>query len=202
MLPTGGRVWLYRYRANGKNKRYRIGDATSTTPTAARRAVKGIAGKLAGGEVPNAAKARLRGAVKEAKESTLGAFLTSRYGARVTVERKTGKDSVARIASNCATLMNAPMDETTAWELELWRKTKHEKGRPPATTNRDLTALRARLSKAVEWKVINKHPLADLKPRRTDKSAPIRVISDAEENALMDALSARDARLIERQLLR
>ena len=114
MLPTGGRVWPYRYPANRKNKRYRIGDATSITPAAARRAVKGIAGKLAGGEVPNAAKARLRGAVKEAKESTLGAFLTSRYGARVTVERKTGKDSVARIASNFATLMNAPMDETTA----------------------------------------------------------------------------------------
>jgi integrase len=197
VLPTGTKVWMYRYRAEGLARRYRIGDAAAITPAAARRAAKGVAGKVAAGTDPSGEKRARVAAAKRSKEGTLDAFLTDRYGPWATVERRTGTATVKRIRATFADMLATPMDELTSWRLEQWRKARHEKGRQPSTTNRDLTALKACLAKAVEWKVIDRHPLADLKPRKTDKEVPIRVISEPEEAALRKALRARDARLRE-----
>ena len=41
----------------------------------------------------------------------------------------------------------------------------------PATVNRDLVALKACLSKAVQWKVIPQHPLRDVKRSKDDRAA-------------------------------
>jgi integrase len=197
VLPTGGKVWMYRYRAEGKARRYRLGDASAITPAAARRAAKGIAGKVATGTDPSGDKRARLVAAKRTKEGALAAFLKDHYEPWATVERRTGVATVKRIRATFADMLDTPMDELTSWRLEQWRKARHEKGRQPSTTNRDLTALKACLAKAVEWGVIARHPLADLKPRKTDKEVPIRVISEAEEAALRKALRKRDAALRE-----
>lgn len=197
VFPTGKKVWCLRYRSGGKSKRLRIGDAETITPAAARRSVKGILGRIAQGEDPNQIKVEQKRERQRSKDSSLKVFLDERYAPWVTVERKTGVDLVKRIKSSFVDFLDRPMDGITTWDMERWRKTKHEAGRQPSTTNRDLNALKACLGKATEWGVIDRHPLAGLKPRKTDKEAPIRVISEAEEAALRKALRVRDGRLRE-----
>lgn len=56
--------------------------------------------------------------------------------------------------------------------------------------------MRSVLSKAFEWKIIEKHPLAGLKPLKTDGKAKIRYLSKAEEGRLSSALDTRQSRLV------
>lgn len=63
-----------------------------------------------------------------------------------------------------------------------------------ATVNRDLAALRAALSHAVEIDLLPAHPLARLKPMRVDNRGIVRYLSTEEEHRLRAALAARDAR--------
>ena len=41
------------------------------------------------------------------------------------------------------TLLNKPMSDITPWEIERWRKKRHEKGIKPITTNGDIAVLKA-----------------------------------------------------------
>ena len=60
--------------------------------------------------------------------------------------------------------------------------------------NRVLTALKACLSKAVEWRVLDRHPLAGLKLASVDRIGRLRFLTPDEETRLLAALDARDTR--------
>ena len=60
------------------------------------------------------------------------------------------------------------------------------------TINRDVAALRAALSRAVEWGSLSAHPLARMKPTSEDESAVVRYLSADEEQRLRAALVDRD----------
>ncbi len=192
VYPSGKKSWVFRYRSDGKSKRFLIGDADSISPAKARRRAKTLAGDVANGIDPNAEKERERRETIRSREGTLRAFLEKQYEPWATVERKTGAGTVQRIKANFLALLDKPMDQITNWEIERWRKDKHKAGRTASTTNRDIAALKACISKAVEWDVIDVHPLQGLKPSRVDRSAPIRLISDDEEMRLRKALRDRD----------
>lgn len=66
---SGSAVWYIRYRADGRKRRHRLGDARALTPAAAREAARAIVGRAAVGEDP-AAEIRSRASVP-----TLGALL-------------------------------------------------------------------------------------------------------------------------------
>ncbi len=75
--------------------------------------------------------------------------------------------------------------------------TRVERGKAKTTINRDVTTLKACLSKAVEWEVLDANPLQKLKPIRTDASIRARYLTAGEESALRHALIERDQRLRE-----
>ena len=52
VYPGGRKSWVYRYRSEGKSKRFLIGDAETISPTKARRKAKTLAGDVAN-EEPN-----------------------------------------------------------------------------------------------------------------------------------------------------
>ncbi len=192
VYPSGKKSWVFRYRSDGKSKRFLIGDADSISPAKARRRAKTLAGDVANGIDPNAEKERERRQAIRSREGTLRAFLEKQYEPWATVERKTGAGTVQRIKANFLALLDKPMDQITNWEIERWRKDKHKAGRTASTTNRDIAALKACISKAVEWGVIDAHPLQGLKPSKVDRSAPIRLVNEDEEKRLRKALRDRD----------
>jgi len=51
-----------------------------------------------------------------------------------------------------------------------WRKRRLEAGNKPITINRNLQRLQSVLSKAVLWKVVERHPFAGMKPLKSDRS--------------------------------
>ena len=60
------------------------------------------------------------------------------------------------------------------------------------TINRAVQRLRALLARAVEWKVLERHPFSGLKPLRHDKSGRVRYLSADEETLLREALLGRE----------
>ena len=125
------------------------------------------------------------------------------YGWWVVANRKDGKATLARI-KHCFmdSYGDLKLDQITPNLMDAWR-TKRLKGAgikkaSRETCNRDTGTLKAALSKAVEWKILNTNPLADFKPAQTDrKRRAIRRLYDGEIQALREALIKREERIRE-----
>lgn len=79
--------------------------------------------------------------------------------------------------------------------IEGWRQRRRASGNMPVTVNRGIQRLHALLAKAVEWKVIDKHPFSGIKPLRHDRSGHVRYLNESEEAELRAALQARNDKL-------
>ncbi|HKH21530.1 MAG TPA: hypothetical protein VKB53_11725, partial [Gammaproteobacteria bacterium] len=125
----------------------------------------------------------------------LRGFLEHKYRPWVLAERKTGDEMLQRVQYNFRDFLDKPLGELTHWVAEKWRAAQLKSGKSKATVNRDVAALRAALSKAVEWGLIDCHPLAKLKPIKGDRLTKVRYLSQNEEERLRGALAARDDKL-------
>jgi integrase len=87
--------------------------------------------------------------------------------------------------------------------IDRWRATRrsaHARGASKAnlrevaraTTNRNISSLRAALARAVEWGVLSAMPLGKIKRKAEDENAVVRYLSEDEEVRLRAALIARD----------
>ena len=108
------------------------------------------------------------------------------------VHRKDGKATVKRIKSCFSDFFKSNLNEITAWNVEKWRTRRLKGGKLPSTVNRDLTALKALISKAVEWKHLGDNPLLKVKPSKIDTAAKVRFLSIEEEKRLMNVIDARE----------
>lgn len=188
--PTGRKVYYVQY---ARGKREKLGTVPAVTVEQAREKAKTIlAGIMLGHETP--AQKRLR-----AQAHTLKTFIENVYAPWAEEHRKSGTATVARLKARFLDDMGDKiLPEITPWVIESWRTKRRKAGTALTTINRDVVALRAALSKAVEWDLLAEHPLKDLKPLKTDKTASIvRYLDDAEEQRLRGALKARDARIMQ-----
>ncbi len=188
--PTGRKVYYCQY---ARGKRERLGTVPAVTPEQAREKAKTmLAGIMLGGETPSEAR-------RKAQAYSLSTYLDTIYGPWVETNRKSGAASLARLKSRfLGTLGDELLPDLSLWAIESWRTQRRQAGTAVATINRDLAALRAALSKAVEWGLLSEHPLKDLKPLRSDRAANIvRYLTPAEEQRLRAALIARDRRIIQ-----
>ena len=110
---------------------------------------------------------------------------------------KTAKEQISRIRADFAAWMDRPLPGLTPFLIENWRREQVKRGKKPVTANRDLQRLRALVSKAVEWKLLEVHPFAQVKPLRVDKRGRVRYLSKEEERWLRDALIKRETSLRE-----
>lgn len=185
---TGAMSYICEY---ARGKRITIGKVGTLKPDQARDRAADLIHQAKKGIDPMAEKRRERGL-------TLGQYIEQKYGPWVEAHRKDGAATIARINSCFHELFKFPLSDITAWQVEKWKTTriKHkDKPAKPATVNRDITALKAALSKAVEWGLIDTHPLTKVRPAKVDKQKKIRFLSDDEERRLRQAIENRSERL-------
>src|ERR1022692_2882620 len=103
-----------------------------------------------------------------ARQRTLSAFIESHYDGCAKTHLKTWRFQLERIKADFKTWMDKPVNEIDTNLIEGWRQRRRAAGNLPVTVNRGIQRLHALLAKAVEWKVIDKHPFSGLKPLRHD----------------------------------
>ena len=123
------------------------------SPTEARRKAREMLTEVAKGNDPAQSRRRPRG-------PTLRSFLENDYGPWVTVNRKGGQLTLGRIRSAFSFLLEKKLGEITPRVIEKWCAQRVKAGVKASTCNRDTAALRSALSKAVEWGMLEDHPLS------------------------------------------
>ncbi len=203
VMPSGTKTFAVFVRANGRGTDYTLARWGVKTLAQAREQARAALGKVATGTDPQqekkAAKAAREQAKREAeraRKATLGAFLDEAYGPWIREHRKPAALlNLQQLRSEFKYWLDKPMSELTPWIVDKHRQQRQKAGAKPATLNRYVAGLKAILSKATEWQVIDSHPLAKVKPLKLDSKGKVRYLSVAEERRLRKALSDRETRI-------
>jgi len=92
-------------------------------------------------------------------------------------------------------IFHRKLEDISVRIIERWSAKRMESGNAKSTVKRYLNTLKSVLNKAVEWGVIEKSPLSDLKPIKTDDLGRVRFLSKAEEKSLLKALDDREKKV-------
>lgn len=196
--PSGVRTWYVVYhRANGARTRAKVGKYPATKPPVARRKARAILTGADAGKDHNAEKAKTR---RELRVATWAAYVENEYKPWVLAHRKDGEATMRRLKACFEAEFGAKaLKDITSWVVEKWRAARLKKGVAPATLNRDVTALKAALAKAVEWGMLDAHPLSRMvKPLKVDTKGVVRYLEADEEKRLRDALAAAEGNSLSR----
>jgi len=195
--PTGERRWYYDYRLNGRRNRCKLGVYPNLSPDGARALARISAGDVAKGIDIQARKKAQRAESERAKLATVEKFL-ERYETWEATHRKVRHADRIR-AVFPSKWLSEPLSSLNAWIVESWRRDSRKKGKKATTVNRDIAALKAVLSKAIEWGVLERSQLENLKPLKTDPIGRVRFLSVDEEKRLRQLMRERDAQMRERR---
>ena len=88
-----------------------------------------------------------------------------------------------------------PMATISPLDMERWRAQRMKDGVKPNTVNRDITAIKAALNRAVEMELIAVNPIAKVNKAREDKEVRVRYLDEAEEYRLRAQLKNREDRM-------
>ena len=188
--PSGAMSFFVRYRLKGKQTRFVLGRTTEMTAAQARDSARNILAGVNLGTDPS----NLRRPAPVAK--TLGDFVDKDYAPWAIANRKSAAATLARIRANFEDHWTKPLTELTGWAVEKWRTqrlTHATKPAKPSTVNRDLNALKAAISRAVDWGILESHPLAKVKPSKVDDIGVVRYLTDTERGCLYAAMADREA---------
>lgn len=188
--------FVLRVRPNGRHSYYAtwgrgkwklLGTTETLSPAEARDEARKVLADVWKGEDPiakrRADKSRL----------TLEDYLHQHYEPWAASQHKSGRDEIDRVRTAFAELLSCRLDEISAFAVERWRAARLKAGRRPATVNRDVSALRAALSRAIKWKLLKgPHPLSEVKPLKVDCGGVVRYLTPHEEQRLRATLAARD----------
>ena len=181
-------VSIHRGNEVRRQRRIKVGEHPITSPSEAR-----------GYAEDKLAEARLGQLAPAKRVMTLGEFLEGKYLNWMRSNLKdpaAQEDQIRRCFEDWRAL---PLDEINRELVDTWRSKRRKAGTSPNTINRNVCVIRAVLSKAVEWGILDFHPLAGLKPLRVDRSKPIRTLSADERGRLFATLAARDEELREKR---
>lgn len=183
--PSGVMTYICRYAAG---KRITLGPTTIIKLQRAREWAKDVlADYRATGKDPMEIR-------KAERAYTLRAYIEERYGPWAESHLKSPDKWLHAIGRYLPDLGDKKLPDITPWLLEKHRSARLKAGVSAATANRNLTALKAALQKAVEWGILKVNPLAGVKRMREDANAVIRYLSADEERRLREALDAREER--------
>ena len=152
-----------------RGRRITIGNAAVMFSAQARAKAKEIIGNAAQGIDPIARRGLT-------KPKTLQEFIDYQYEPWALLNIKTGEKTVRNI-KRCFydSFGKKDLKDINIYGIENLRNQRLKSGISKATINRDLTTLKAALSKAVEWELIEEHPLRKLKPLKPQFDLRIRL---------------------------
>lgn len=195
-VETGGtKSFFLDYRLRGRRNRHRLGVYPNLSADGARALAQATAGDVARGIDPQARRRAEREQTERERLSTLRAFLAERYEPWAKAHLKSAEFQLARIRSDFAEDLDQSL---LAFDLQMVEKVRErwkKAGAAPRSINRDIQRLQSVLSRAVEWGVLDNHPLRGLKPMKADKTGRVRFLSEQEEKALRKALADREEKL-------
>lgn len=197
--PSGVKTYYVVYRlTNGKQRRFKIGDAARMLAEQARREAKRILGLVENGQDPQADKQAEREAGKlEAEEPTLREFVDAHYAPHVRARFKSAENTLYRLEKNFDFLMDKKVSDIAGSDLLKWQTRRRHEARAPSAINRDLAVMRSCLSHAVALGMLTENPLRVVKDLKIDRAAKVRYLSESEERALFEALARREERIWE-----
>lgn len=192
--PTGRKTFYFTYRTQaGVRKRIKIGVLGSNLTLAqARDQALSYAAQASSGKDIQGEKVTNRKVAKEKLTHTLDAFLTTHYQPWALTNHKSGQQTIDTIRSSFPDLLPLPLSEITLKHIERLRTEKIMSGLKPSTVNRKINALRGAISRALDWGILETHPLAKLKALKMDAGIKARYLSEDEEKRLFKALQERD----------
>lgn len=190
--PTGVKTYYLSYRVAGKRNRHKLGTHPNLSADGVRELAKAVAGDIARGIDPQGRRKTERAEAERARHSTLGAFLDAKYEPWAQTHLKSAPFQLARLRSDFAGYLEKPLSDFHPFLIEGMRQRWKKGGAKPRSINRDIQRLQSVLSRAVEWKVIDRHPLAGFKPLKADKTGRVRFLTADEEKALRKALEERE----------
>lgn len=193
--PSGQKTFYFDYRLNGRRNRYKLGIYGNVSPEGARTLALAVAGEVARGTDPQERRKADRARVERDKHSTLRAFLDERYEPWARAHLKSAEFQLARLRSDFKERLANPLHAFNPFMVEGIRQRWKKAGSQSRSINRDIQRLQSVLSRAVEWGTLERHPLAGLKPLKTDKTGRVRFLTSKEEAALRKALAAREDKL-------
>lgn len=124
---------------------------------------------------------------------TFESFLTNHFDPWSKTHHRDAINGCRAIRKSFADLLTLRLDEIDARCVEQLRTTWLAGGLTPASANRNMTRLRGVLTRAVEWGVLEAHPMAKLKRLKVDSRGRVRYLAPDEEKALRDAMTEREA---------
>ena len=188
--PSG---YMSFYCEYGRGKKYFIGRADTISPEDAREIALQKLADASSGVDPNV--------VKQTREVfTLKVFLSKEYGPWVLMHRKTGANMLSRLETCFLEVFGSKnLDDINLWIVQKWQTSRLKSGVKASTVNREVAALKAALSKAVEWELIKDHPLSKLKMLKVDAAPKVRYLSPEEAVRLRTSLDLREKLAKERR---
>lgn len=142
-------------------------------------------------------------AKRKSASCSLGFYLDNHYEPWARAELKGGGQYTQTIRAAFEGLLSRQLATIDGPSIDRWWQsqlvnTKGAHGRPvaKASLSRYLAALRSSLSKAVEWKLLDKNPLFWLRNKTVESKKVVRFLSGSEESRLRDALAYRDSAMI------
>jgi integrase len=193
--PSGRKSFFLDYRLRGKRNRYRLGVYPNLSTEGARGIAQAIAGDVARGTDPQARRKAEREQTARERLSTLRAFLDGRYEPWARAHLKSASFQLARLRSDFAEQLDQPLHAFNPFMVEGMRQRWKKAGMLPRSINRDIQRLQSILARAVEWGVLDLHPLKGLKPMKADKTGRVRFLTRQEEADLRKALADREEKL-------
>lgn len=187
VLPSGHASYMVTWARNKAATLGRVG--VITLDQARTDASKYLADAHATGE-PTAITEKRAGAAMP----TLGEFLTNTFEPWAIEHHRDAENGNRAIRHSFEDLLELPLAGIDTRRVEQIRTGWLRAGRAPSTANRNITRLRGVLSRAVEWGVLQEHPLKVRKLKVDDRSR-VRYLSTEEETALREAMAARGSEM-------
>lgn len=182
--PSGKMLYVCQYK---RGRRTNLGRVGVITPAQARDMALAILGDVAKGIDPQK---------KKPDGIALREFIEKQYAPWFNEHRKSGTKSINDII-RCfiEPFGDYALANITPVLIDQWRTQRLKNNISPHTINRNITGLKAALSKAVLWEFIDKHPLEKLKQLKSDRSVKVRYLTSDEEKRLREAINQRDIKI-------